>query len=51
MHIIHRHAGEVAGRILVDQELDPDSLPYPRAKVCLLINPTIGVASLMEDGL
>ena len=51
MHIVHRHAGEVAGSILVDQELDPDGLAYPRAKVYLLINPTFAVGTLMIDGL
>ena len=33
------------------QELDADSLTYPRAKVHRLVNPTFSVASLMEDGL
>ena len=49
--IVHRHAGEVAEAILMHQELDADSLTYPRSKVHRLINPTFGVASLMEDGL
>ena len=51
MHIIHRHAGEVTGLVLVNQELDPDSLADPRAKVYLLIDPTIAVGTLMIDGL
>lgn len=33
------------------QELNTDSLAYPRAKVHRLMNPTFRVASLMEDGL
>ena len=33
------------------QELDPDGLAYPGAKVHRLMNPTFGVASLMEDSL
>ena len=51
MHIIHRHAGQVTGLVLVDQELDPDIRAYPRTKVYLLINPTIAVGTLMIDGL
>jgi hypothetical protein len=33
------------------QELDPDGLAYPRAKVHRLVNPRLAVASLMEDSL
>ena len=50
-NIVHKHAGEVANAILMHQELDPDGLAYPGAKVHRLMNPTFGVASLMEDGL
>ena len=49
--IVHRHAGEVAEAILMHQELDADSLAYPRTKVHRLVNPTFSVASLMEDSL
>jgi len=33
------------------QELNTDSLTYPRAKVHRLMNPTFRVARLMENGL
>jgi hypothetical protein len=50
MHIIYSHAGKVAEAILMHQELDPDGLAYPRAKVDFLILPTSAVGQVVVDG-
>ena len=51
LHLVHKHAGDVAEAILMHQELDADGLAYPRGKIHALMNPTLGVGTLMVDGL